>query len=197
MMKYEIEDKYCVGNITWIKVIGENAKKETIKIELTHCTNPGGKNSLPYLWYKNGWTNKIMETYIGCHTYVEDSEGNCWGAYNPTEKRSEDGKRNVINFEWLLEDTEENRQKIIDECIRLFESAKGKSATELKIEHVMEVAKKRGIEVVFELPDGWSEKHCYTDPIGATTIENGKRLFKKENGKLQVNPDYKQMLMIV
>lgn len=196
MMQYEIKEPKGFGS-TWIKVIGKNAKQETMTIEIVHCENPGGNNSLPYLWHKAGWTDKVMETYLCCHTYVDDSEGNCYGRYNPTEKLSDDGKRNVINFEWLFEDTEENMLKIINECIRLFESAKGKSATELKIEHVMEVAKERGIEVVFELPKGWTEKHCFADPLGATTIENGKRFFKKENGKLQKNQDYKQMLMIV
>ena len=194
MMKYEIEKNKGYGS-TWIKVIGENAKKETMVIEIVHCKNPGGNKSLPYLWYKNGWTDKVMETYISCHTYVRDSEGNCFGIYDPTVKLSNDRKRNVINFDWLLEDTEENRKKIIEECIRLFESATGKSATEKKIEHVMEIANERGVDVVYEIPEGWRKNPLMTDPCGAVTIDNGKRIFIRENGKIKKNPEYKRMLL--
>ena len=59
MMKYEIE-KRDFGN-TWVHVIGKNAKQETMIIEIVHCENPGGKNSLPYLWYKEGWTDKCTK----------------------------------------------------------------------------------------------------------------------------------------
>ena len=194
MMKYEIEERKYGS--TWVHVIGENAKKERMTIKIVHCTNPGGSNSLPYAWHKNGWTDKIMETWIGCDTYVHDSEGNCYGGYNVTSKY--DGKRNVINFDWMLEDTRENMIKIVEACIELFEAATGKSATEKKIERIMEVAKERGVEVVTELPEGWKEMHSMTDPVGAVTIINGKeRLVRNVNGKLQKNPDFEKMLMIV
>ena len=193
MMQYEIEEPKGFGS-TWIKVIGKNAKQETMTIEIVHCENPGGKNSLPYLWYKEGLTDKVMETYIGCHTYVYDSENGCYGGYNVTEKY--DGKRNVINFDWLLEDTEENRKKIIEACIELFESATGKSATERKMEHVMEVAKERGMDVVSEIPEGWKKNPLMTDPWGAVTIDNGKPIFIKVGERHKKNPEYKRMLLI-
>lgn len=192
MMKYEIENRKYGS--TWINVIGKNAKEETMTIEIVHCTNPGGSGSLPYAWYKSGWTDKLMETWLGCYTYVHDSEGSCRGAYNPTEKY--DGKRNVINFDWMLEDTEENMIKIIVECIRQFESVKGKSATERKMEHIMEVAKERGIEVVNKLPEGWRKNPLMTDPKGSVTIDNGKGIFVKVDGKFKVNPEYKKMLLV-
>ena len=44
MMQYEIEEPKGFGS-TWIKVIGKNAKQETMRIEIVHCENPGGKNS--------------------------------------------------------------------------------------------------------------------------------------------------------
>ena len=72
MMQYEIEENGC-----WINVLGKNAKQETMVIEIVHCNNPGGNNSLPYLWYKKGWTNKVMETYIGCNTYVFNNQDHC------------------------------------------------------------------------------------------------------------------------
>ena len=191
MMKYEIEESKGFGS-TWIKVIGKNAKQETMTIEIVHCENPGGNKSLPYLWYKNGWTDKVMETYISCHTYVHDSEGSCFGIYNPTTKLSDDRKRSVINFDWLLEDTEENQKKIIEACIKLFESATGKSATEKKIEHVMEFAKEKGLEVVSEMPKGWRKNPFATDPYGAVTIDNGKPFFANHKR----NPEYKRMLLM-
>ena len=191
MMQYEIEEPKGFGS-TWIKVIGKNAKQETMTIEIVHCENPGGKNSLPYLWYKNSWTDKVMETYISCHTYVHDSEGSCFGIYNPTTKLSDDRKRSVINFDWLLEDTEENRKQIIEACIELFETATGKSATERKIEHVMEVAKEKGMDVVSEIPEGWKKNPLMTDPWGAVTIDNGKPIFANHKR----NPEYKRMLLM-
>ena len=195
MMKYEVKEPKDFGS-TWIKVIGKNAKQETMKIEIVHCENPGGNNSLPYLWHKEGWTDKVMETYLGCHTYVTDSEGFCFGIYNPTVKLSDDGKRSVINFDWLLEDTEENRKKIIEACIELFETATGKSATEKKIEHVTEFAKEKGIEFVSELPEGWKKNPFMTDPWGAVTVDNGKPVFIKVGDRHKKNPEYKRMLLI-
>ena len=192
MMKYEIERREYGS--TWVNVIGKNAKQETMKMKIVHCENPGGKNSPPYLWFKHGLTDKLMETYISCHTYVHDSEGNCYGKYNVTEKY--DGKRNVINSDWLLEDTEENRKKIIEVCIKLFESATGKSATEKKIEHVMEVAKEKGMEVVSKIPKGWKKNPLITDPYGAITIDNGKPVFVKVGDRHKENPEYKRMLYL-
>ena len=193
MMQYEIKEPKGFGS-TWVHVIGKNAKQETMLIEIIHCENPGGNNSLPYLWYKEGWTDKVMKTYIGCNTYVHDSEGGCYGGYNVTEKY--DGKRNVINFDWLLEDTEENRKKIIESCIELFEAAIGKSATEKKLEHVMEVAMERGMEVVSEIPEGWKKNPLMTDPCGAVTIDNGKPIFIKVGERHKKNPEYKRMLLV-
>lgn len=192
MMKYEIEKRNFIS--TWVHVIGKNAKQETMLIEIIHCENPGGNNSLPYLWYKEGWTDKVMKTYIGCNTYVYDSENGCYGGYNVTEKY--DGKRNVINFDWLLEDTEENRKKIIEACIELFEAAIGKSATEKKLEHVMEVARERGMEVVSEIPKGWKKNPLMTDPWGAVTIDNGEPIFIKVGERHKKNPEYKRMLLV-
>lgn len=97
---------------------------------------------------------------------------------------------------WVLEDTPENEKKIIDECIRLFESATGKSATDRKIERVMEAATERKLEVVYELPKGWKERNCATDPAGAVTIDNNKKHFIHIDGRTKKNPEYKKMLLI-
>lgn len=187
MMKYEVENK-GYGSI-WITVLGENAKKETMIIEIIPCKNTGGSNSLPNLWHKNGYTDKVMETYICCSTYVTDSEGSCRGAYDPTSKY--DGKRNVINFDWLLEDTEENRQKIINECIRLFESATGKSATEIKEEKIIAYAKENNMQVLREIPEGWEVHHMCSCPIGTDRIANMTPFRNRKN------PEYREALLIM
>lgn len=68
---------------------------------------------------KNGFINRILENWWNIQVYVTDSDGRCRGAYNPTSKLSEDGKRMVINFAWMLEATEENAKKLFDEVERL------------------------------------------------------------------------------
>lgn len=106
------------GKTTLYSFTDRNAKGEKIQFELTPCSNPGGKNSLPYLWKKHGFIDRVLETWWSLQVYVTDKEG-CWGCYNPTEKLSDDGTRKVINFDWMLEATEENKQKLIDEVFRL------------------------------------------------------------------------------
>ncbi len=178
MMNYTVEKGN--GSITWIKITGANAKGETLVIELSECTNSGGKDSLPYLWKRHGYTDRVLETYISIHTYCTDSEGNCYNRYNPQLKLSEDGKRYVINFEWMFENTEENKQKLINEVIHLFESAIGKSATEEKMERINKYAQENGLKVVFEKPDGWRELLGISSPCGSVVITDRKN-FKDKN----------------
>ncbi len=178
MMNYTVEKGS--GSITWITITEPNAKNETLVIELSECTNSGGKDSLPYLWKKHGYTDRVLDTYLSIHTYCTDSEGNCYGRYNPQSKLSEDRKRNVINFDWIFENTEENKQRLINECIRLFESATGKSATEEKMEKVNKYAKENGLRVVFEKPDGWRELLGISSPCGSVVITD-RKTFKQKN----------------
>lgn len=120
--KYYIE-KINNTNITRITVKRKNKKGESLIIELTDCKNPDRGNTLPILWKKYGYTNKLLNTYICVKTYCTDSDGNCYDRYNPQIKLSEDKKRRIINFDWMLENTEDNKQKLIDEVIYRFESA--------------------------------------------------------------------------
>lgn len=186
MMEYTIE-KGC-DSLTWIYVTEPNKKGETLTIELSECTNPGGKKSLPYLWYKAGYTDKILDTYLCVHTYCTDSEGGCSGKYNPQEKRSDDGKRNVINFDWMFESTEENKQKLINECISLFESATGKSATQEKMEKCEKYADENGLKIIMnEKPEGWRELFGISSPAGSVVITD-KKTFRQK--------DYKKALLV-
>jgi hypothetical protein len=178
MSKYTVEKR--AGSITWIHVTEPNEKGEILLIELSECENPGGKNALPVLWKKHGYIDRVLETYVCIHTYVTDTEGNCYGRYNPQTKLSEDGKRSVINFEWMFENTEENKQKLIDECIRIFESATGKSATEEKIEKIEAYATENGLEITHEKPEGWRELNGICSPRGCVVITNQKNFKDKD-----------------
>lgn len=194
-MLYTLEDRFTQ---TLVYVKDKNTKDETMLIEISHCKDPGGKSSLPHLWYKNGWLPRVFDTYLCCRTYVTDSEGNCFEKYNPTIKLSDDGKRNVINFDWMMEDTPENMQKIINACIRLFKSAKGKSATEKKMDKIRAYAKERNLEITYEFPEGWRKLNHVSDPVGCVTIDNGKCIMKKtDDGKFCINPNHKKMLLVL
>jgi len=171
------------GKTTWIYVTDLNQKEETLTIELTECENPGGKNSLPYLWYKAGYTDNILDTYLCIHTYCRDSEGQCYGRYNPQTKIREDGKGSVINFDWMFENTEENKQKLIDKAIRLFESATGKSATQEKMERCEKYAYENGLDIVTEKPEGWHELRGIVSPDGSVVITNWKTIRDKNYKK--------------
>lgn len=117
MRKIRVEE--MAKDTRWYVTFEErNAKGEEIIVEFMKCTNPGGKSSLPILWKKNGFIDRILETWWGVQVYVTDSEGRCRGAYDPTSKLSEDGKRMVINFDWMFEATEKNAKRILEEIER-------------------------------------------------------------------------------
>ena len=118
-----INEKYLVEemapDIRWFVSFRErNAKGEKITVEFTVCDDPDISDSLPKQWYKNGYTDHILKTWWNVQTYAEDSEGKCSGKYNPRTKLSEDGKRHVINFDWMLEATEQNAERLFREIYR-------------------------------------------------------------------------------
>lgn len=97
-----------------------NQKGENVLVILSRShSEKKNKYNLMNQWIKCGYTKKFIADRITVETYATNEKNECYGHYNPTHKLSDDGKRMVINFEWVLEDTEENRQKIIDEVIRL------------------------------------------------------------------------------
>lgn len=161
---------------------GTNNKGEKLIIELSKCTNPGGGHALPVLWKQHGFIDRVLETYWSIETYVKDTEGNCYGRYNPQHKLSDDNKRLVINFDLMFEATEENKEKLIDEVYRLFSVATGETATQAKIRKVREFAEKHNVEVVTEIPNGWKETESMTAPIGSTWVSNMES-FKSKNRK--------------
>lgn len=93
----------------WFVNFGNNKLNENILVEVSICENDGSKYALPKLWKKNGWMDHELKTWIHLMVYVTDPSGLCHGKYNPTEKG---GK---INFDWMLEVTPENLEKLLCE----------------------------------------------------------------------------------
>lgn len=174
-MKKEYTVKERVNNRIWFYTFTDkNAKGETICFELSKCENSGGSHALPVLWKQHGYIDRILDTYWCLEVYATDTEGQCWGRYNPQHKLSDDGKRAVINFSWTFEATEENREKLIDEVYRLASSATGETATEAKVRKVREYAAQYNVEVFTERPEGWIDLGYCTAPIGSEWIGNMK-----------------------
>ena len=94
----------------------KNAKGEKIIIEVTRCENPGGKHSLPSLWYKNGQKAYILPHWWSVDVSATDADGNSRHAYNPQTMKKD--WRNVVNFDFMLPATTANLITIFDEIIR-------------------------------------------------------------------------------
>ena len=101
---------------TLYELEGTTPRGERIAVEFTACTNDGSKHSLPIIWHEAGYTADVLPSYWAVDVYATDSAG-CWGRYNPT-KLHESGKRLVLDFDWMLPATNENRDKILAEIIR-------------------------------------------------------------------------------
>lgn len=116
---YTVKDMSCgMGRRMWYEFEDRNAKGEQILIELVSCTRAPWYGSLPIIWKKKGLIDRVLDTWVGVNVYVTSEDGTCRGDYNPQES----GIGHKINFDWMLEDTPENRARIIAEiCRRAFE----------------------------------------------------------------------------
>lgn len=104
----------------------KNKEGERMVVEVNLCYNDNGKHSLPVLWYKHGYTDRLILNYWSVRTYIYDKEDRCYGRYDFV-KKSEDGKRYVIDFDWHFEATVENLEKLLTELLRRFESGEKKT----------------------------------------------------------------------
>lgn len=117
-MKYTAER--MPGARTVYTFAEQNRHGERLKVELVECyPDNRSKNSLPNLWQKAGYTKKRLESYLSLTTYATDADGYCWGRYNPQIKYNEF----KINFDWMLEVTEQNRERFLRECYNRFINA--------------------------------------------------------------------------
>lgn len=95
---------------------------DRFSIDVTRCAaDLTDRNSLMNIWKKHGFISAVLPSYLVIDTYYTDMDGNYWGYYNVTHKMSEDGRRTVINFDYLMEATPENERYLVARCIRLRE----------------------------------------------------------------------------
>lgn len=92
-----------------------NKKGEFIQVELSKSESDGKKGSLPYLWHKHGYINRVLFDWWSITVYCTELNGSCFGNYNPQVIY---GKRPIINFDWMLEATEKNAVKLFDEIVK-------------------------------------------------------------------------------
>ena len=97
-----------------------NAKHEKIIVDVMKIvTDPTDKHGTAYHWRKAGLTKRIITNYWSVQTYVYDTDGNCHGAYNPTYRPRDTWPHSwVLDFDWIIPATDENRDKLLDEIIR-------------------------------------------------------------------------------
>ena len=102
-----------------------NSKGERLLIELSYCYDSGYRDSLPKLWKKHGYTDRVVETYWHFDTYVYKLDENgreiCYRGYDPSVKPG--GAGYVVDFDWLLDATPENARKLFAEGYERFMNA--------------------------------------------------------------------------
>ena len=106
-----VDNKYAYRELNIFD--GKNKNDECIDVELSRINAEG--SSIMNCWIKNGYIPKALKTWWSITVYATDKDGNCHGRYNPQELP----KSQKINFDWVLEGTEENRIKILEEIERL------------------------------------------------------------------------------
>ncbi len=74
-----------------------------------------GKNAIPELWFKNGYTNKVLNNYMCISTCCRDKDGILSAKFNPQSKGIHE-----INFDYMLESNQENLKKLIDKTIEMY-----------------------------------------------------------------------------
>lgn len=103
----------------------ENKKGEKLSVEIMKMYDDNKyKDSLPNIWKKHGYTNKLYNSRLCVTCFVTDKDGNCWERYNPTIKLSDDKKRYIINFDWLFEVSDENIDILLNEIYKRFMEVK-------------------------------------------------------------------------
>lgn len=168
--------EHTVPPVWWFTFADRNALGEEIVVEFRKNENTHGKHSLPAMWKRKGFIDKEPETWWGVQTHVTDRQGRCSGKYNPTTK---DGK---LNFEWLLEATEENRQKIIDEIYRRANAIWHRE--DWYLEDLEEAIRSTGLEVTQERVDKLLEEchRIFDDKSGRNEMlaQKASKLFEEE-----------------
>lgn len=109
-----------VNEFTWAETFTTNDGR--LRIVAHRCTSDPGPHGLMKLWKKHGYITKELDTYICVDTYHDEDETHCVRKYDATFKRDAKTGRNVINFDYLLEWTEENIIGIVVACLNMREN---------------------------------------------------------------------------
>ncbi|WP_243344574.1 hypothetical protein [Anaerococcus sp. AGMB09787] len=115
----EIKNINQVGNRYIINIEPYKEDQGQLIIELTLVyTDIKDKNSLPYLWYKNGYTKEIINNYISLDTCYTDNLHRSFHYYNPTTKKV--ANKTVIYFDYILPINNTNVKKIILDTLDMY-----------------------------------------------------------------------------
>lgn len=161
-------DETMVEGRRWFYTNGKDLSIEVCKIE-----HDRSKTSLMSLWVKKGWLPKFIDTTwsIRCYFYRED--GSCVEAFNPQIKQevNENGcaPKNVIDFDWELEATPENLQKIFNEIERRYYLYHG--SDQESYEYLLENATDNRWN-----GEGWYTIETITEPDQAVWVSSREQL---------------------
>lgn len=105
-----------------IKFEKKEHDQENVMLVIERCPNGCMSEWVKGKIFKEPFAWWVVRVYV-----TNKNDGLCYGKYNPQEKREvlRDNKgkiwlsHNIINFDWVLPATEENKNKIIREVSRL------------------------------------------------------------------------------
>lgn len=103
-----------IGKRTRYTFKDKNRKGETVLFDLTVFENDGSKSSLPLIWKNRGLVKRVFRSVLLVEVFAIDEKNNCRSDYNPTIA----GESHKIDFSWIMEDTPENRARLISEIER-------------------------------------------------------------------------------
>ena len=87
---------------------------DILTAEVCTTEHTGIKGGAMDVYVKNGWVDHFMDKTLGVQTCFKLPDGTQVGElFNPTIKCV--GSKREIDFDWLLEATPENEQRILDE----------------------------------------------------------------------------------
>ena len=95
---------------------GLTPEGEAVVAEFCVSEARGAHHSIMGRWVDAGCLPAPLKTWWSVSVQATKPNGDCKARYNPTERRG--GAGYVIAFEWLLEATPENMERISDEIVR-------------------------------------------------------------------------------
>ena len=116
MSGYEIVFDHKIDGApnTWYRSLDG---KMTVEISVT-THDKTYDHDLMRLWIKHGYMSEWLDATLTVRVFFDDGK-DCHGWYNPCERLDESGTRMVIDFDWILEATQKNVERIMRECERM------------------------------------------------------------------------------